>query len=379
MHIAFLTSEYPHPKLGSSAGLGTSIKNLVVELQKSNVKVSVFVYGQDIDEVFQEDEITIYKIAHKSYRFFGWYFHRKYLQKYVHKVVSEKKINVIEAPDWTGITAFMKFRVPLLIRLHGTDGYFCALENRKQKFKNYIFEKKALLTADKVVSVSTFTAQMTDKVFGIKKCNTVLYNGVNTDDFEPLAAQVSPGEVLYFGTIIRKKGVLELAHAFNILVASNPNVSLLLLGKDVIDVFEKKSTLELFFNILSDQAKKKVKHLPEVHYTKVAQIIAKANIVTLPSFAEAFPMTWLEAMAMEKALVTSNIGWANEMMIDGKTGFTVNPKDHLDYANKMELALKDATLAAQMGKNARQRVLQKFDAKLIAQQNIELYKSLISN
>jgi glycosyltransferase involved in cell wall biosynthesis len=377
MHIAFLTSEYPHPKLNNTGGLGTSIKNLAIELQKNHVKVSVFVYGQNKDEVFKEDEITIYKIAHRSFKVLGWYLHRKYLQKYINKVIFETKIDLLEATDWTGITAFMKFRVPLLIRLNGSDGYFCALDNRKQKLKNYIFEKKALLGADKVVSVSTFTAKKTNQVFGIQKCNTVIHNGINTDDFMPFPEQINAGEILYFGTIIRKKGVLELAHAFNILIASKPDASLLLLGKDVIDVFENKSTLELFFNILSDQAKKKVRYLPEVHYSKVAQIIAKANIVTLPSFAEAFPMTWLEAMAMEKALVTSNIGWANEMMIDGETGFTVTPEDHVSYANKMELLLKDAILATQLGKNARQRVLQKFDSKLIAKQNIEFYKSLI--
>jgi glycosyltransferase involved in cell wall biosynthesis len=67
------------------------------------------------------------------------------------------------------------------------------------------------------------------------------------------------------------------------------------------------------------------------------------------------------------------------MMVDGETGFTVTPKDHVSYANKMELLLKDANLAMQFGKNARQRVLHKFDSKLIAQQNIDLYKSLISD
>lgn len=379
MHIAFLTSEFPHIKLYSSGGLGTSIKNLATALVRENIQVSIFVYGQDKDEVFKEDKITIYKIGHKAFSFLGWYRYRKYLQKYINSLIFEMKIDLLEAPDWTGITAFMKFKSPLLIRLNGSDGYFCKLDNRKQKFKNYIFEKKALQAADKVVSVSAFTAKKTNQVFGIKKCSAVIHNGINIDDFKSLPEHINVGEILYFGTIIRKKGVLELARAFNVLIASNPDVSLLLLGKDIVDIFEKKSTLELFFNILSDQAKQKVRHVPEVHYSKVAQIIAKANIVTLPSFAEAFPMTWLEAMAMEKALVTSNIGWANEMMVDGETGFTVTPKDHVSYANKMELLLKDANLATQFGKNARQRVLHKFDSKFIAQQNIDLYKSLISD
>ena len=52
MHIAYLTPEYPHERTGTSGGMGTSIKNLVSELVKQNVKVSVFVYGQARDEFF---------------------------------------------------------------------------------------------------------------------------------------------------------------------------------------------------------------------------------------------------------------------------------------------------------------------------------------
>ncbi len=378
MHVAFLTSEYPHPNLKSSAGLGSSIKNLAFELVNNSIQVSVFVYAQDIDEVFEDNGITVYKIAQSSYNFFGWYIYRKQIENFVNNIILENKIDVLEAPDWTGITAFLKFRCPLVIRLHGSDRYFCSLENRKQKIKNFILEKKALINADKIVSVSAFTAKKTNEVFGIKKCNTVIHNGINTDNFMPLSEQINSGEILYFGTIIRKKGVLELAHAFNLLIKSDSSASLVLLGKDVVDVFENKSTLELFFNILSDRAKKKVRHLPEVHYSKVAQIIAKANLVTLPSFAEAFPMTWLEAMAMEKALVTSNIGWANEMMIDGETGFTIDPKNHVDYANKLKILLNDTDFANKLGENSRQRVLHKFDSELIVKQNIEFYKSIIN-
>ena len=272
----------------------------------------------------------------------------------------------------------MKFSIPAIIRLNGSDAYFCKLEGRKQKFKNYFFEKRALLGADEIVSVSGFTAKETNAVFKIEKCTKIIYNGINVLEFKPLNSELNENQILYFGTIIRKKGVLELAKAFNILVETKPEVSLILLGKDVPDIFEKKSTLELFFNLLSENAKLRTSHLKEVHYTKVSELIANASLVTLPSFAEAFPMTWLEAMAMEKALVTSNIGWANEMMLDGETGFAINPKNHKDYAFKMKTLLEDKILANAFGKNARQRVLKKFDSKVIAAQNIKYYKTIIA-
>ena len=48
MKIAFLTPEYPHSKTGNSGGIGTSIKNLAVELLAEGCSVRVLVYGQNL-------------------------------------------------------------------------------------------------------------------------------------------------------------------------------------------------------------------------------------------------------------------------------------------------------------------------------------------
>ena len=142
MHIGFLTSEFPHKSLSQSAGLGTSIKNLASELVKLGHKVSVFIYSQNTSEVLNVDNIVIHKIAYKKYAFASWYFYRKDIQNYINRIIGKNQIDLIEAPDWTGITAFMKFKCPLLIRLHGSDAYFCHLENRKQKGKIFSLKKK---------------------------------------------------------------------------------------------------------------------------------------------------------------------------------------------------------------------------------------------
>lgn len=377
MHIAFLTPEYPHPKINHSAGLGNSIKNLASILVAKNVSISIFVYSQNSNEVFDDSGIKIHKIAHKKYRLLGWYLYRKQLQNYINKIVENEKIQLLEAPDWTGITALMNIKCKLLIRLHGSDGYFCNLEGRKQKTKNYLFEKLALKNADKVVSVSQFTAIKTKEIFNLKKSISVIYNGVDMDSFSVIELNTKPNTLLFFGTIIRKKGVLELAHIFNKVIEQNPNVKLTLLGKDVIDVFEKKSTLELFFSVLNDKAKQNVEYINQVSYREVKNYINEANVVVLPSFAEAFPMTWLEAMAMKKALVTSNIGWANELMINEETGFMLNPKNHNEYAAKILELINNKDLAKTLGENASKRIENQFSQEKIVSDNIKLFKSLI--
>ena len=377
MHIAYLTPEYPHNLTGTSGGLGTSIKNLAVTLNEKGISVSIIIYSQDNDEEFEEDGISFYFVKHRKYKTGGWYFYRKYIQKFVNNLVEEKKIDAIEATDWTGITAFMKFNCPLVIRLNGSDAYFCELEGRQQKRKNRIFEKKALETADYLISVSHFTAAKTNEIFGISRVFEIIPNSIEARSFTPSNVQVLQGRILYFGTIIRKKGVLELAEIFNQVNNERQESELVLIGKDVKDIFEGQSTTELFKERLSKQAMKKTTFLGPVEYEAVKKYIEESAVVVLPSFAEALPMTWIEAMALEKALVTSNIGWAKEVMVDGETGFMVDPKDHQIYAEKIIKLLDDEKLCRKMGSAARRRVMEKFASEKVVQKNIEFYNSVI--
>lgn len=377
MRIGFITPEYPHPALSRSGGLGTSIKNLAKGLVEQGVMVIVFVIGQQKDANFKEEGIHIISIAKQKHWAFNWYLERKRYQKIIQKHIDKEGINLIEAPDWTGISAFMKFTVPLIIRLNGSDGYFCHLDGRKQKWKHRFLERTGLKNADAIVSVSAFTGTLTKELFGLRQTIEIIHNGINTDDFKSLDITVHQGQILYFGTLIRKKGVLELAKIFNKVVEKVPHCTLLLIGNDALDVFEKVSTLSLFMGLLSDEAKKSVKHLDEVPYAEIQTYITSSQVVVLPSFAEAFPMTWLETLAMEKALVSSNIGWANELMVDGVTGYTVNPKDHALYAEKIIDLLNNTNLCDKLGRAGRQHVIQNFSAEVITKRNIIFYNKCI--
>lgn len=377
MHIAYLTPEYPHKLCPASGGLGTSIKNMAESLIEKNVQVSIIVYGQESDEQFQEDGLNFYFISQKKYPAGGWYFYRKYLEKQISRIIKKDKIDILEAPDWTGITAFMHFKVPVVIRMNGTDAYFCALENRKQKFKNRFFEKKALNNADRIVSVSDYTGKKTMEVLNIVRPYEVIPNSISINDFKPSEMRCEENRILYYGTIIRKKGVLALAEIFNEVVIQNKDARLILAGRDVVDIFEQVSTLQLFKRKLSKEAVNRFNYLGALNYLTVREEIAKAGVVVLPSFAEALPMTWLEAMAMEKPLVTSNIGWAPEVMINGETGFMVDPWDHQRYAKKILQLMKDQELAGNMGKAARKRVVKNFSTEVVSIKNLNFYEEVI--
>jgi glycosyltransferase involved in cell wall biosynthesis len=379
MNIAFLTSEYPHPKVLNSAGIGTSIKNLATELSKLNYNVTIFVYSQDINEIFEDSNIKIHKIARKKYKLLGWYLYRKHLQNYINTFIERDQIQLVEAPDWTGITAFIKLKCPLLIKLHGTDAYFCHLEGRKQKFKNFVFEKLALKSADAIVSVSNFAACQTKEIFKLKSDIKVIPNGIDLGKFNNNNSELfEPNTLLYFGTIIRKKGIIELAYIFNELVKLNNDVKLILIGDDSKDILTgSNSTLSLMKDILSVKAKPKVLYLRKVSYEMLADYIKNVQICVFPSLAETFGMVTIEAMAMQKVVITSNFGWNKDIIDDGVNGYLRNPKNHHEFAMTIHEIMMNNSLVLKIGKEAELKVRKNFDIKKIVRQDISIYQSII--
>ncbi|TXD49130.1 glycosyltransferase family 4 protein [Polaribacter sp. IC073] len=378
MKLAFITPEYPIASFeGNIGGIGTFTKNLAEQLVTKNYGVTVFIHSQSIEGIFIENGVEVHLVKKKTFKGGTWFTNRRYFNKYVNSLIIQKKIDVIEAPEWTGFTAFMKFKCPLVIRLHGSDTYFCDLEHRQVKAKNKFFERKALKGADKIVGVSNFVAERTQELFQLNKNIDVIHNTINTTLFTPNHKQIKSKSLLYFGTIIRKKGVLEIAKAFNKIIERDATITLCLLGRDTKDVVSNGSTITLFKELLSEKAQKKVTFLNAVPYKEVIKYVQQSEIILLPSFAEAFPMTWLEAMALEKKLVTSNIGWAKELMVDGETGYTINPTNTNEFAAKILALLNDKEKADEMAKAARNRIITKFDFEEIFKKNIKLYKNLV--
>ena len=174
--------------------------------------------------------------------------------------------------------------------------------------------------------------------------------------------------------------MLELPHIFNQIQQLHPEVELLLIGKDSGDVkSSSKSTWVLMEPLFSELAIKQVRYLGPVAHEKIKENISRAEVCVFPSFAEAFPLSWLEAMLMGKAIVASDIGWAKEMIEDGVQGFLINPKNHTEFAHRVSQFLENKELAQKMGINAQERVKRYFSSHEIAKQSLAYYDKILSD
>jgi glycosyltransferase involved in cell wall biosynthesis len=380
MKIAFLTPEYPHPKTGNSGGIGTSIKNLTIGLKGQGYSVRVLVYGQKEEGVFEDNGIIIQQIKNVKFKGLSWFLTRKKLEHIINQLYTDKEIDLVEAPDWTGITSFIQpEKCPIVIRLNGSDSYFCHLDNRPVKAINKFHERRALQKADALISVSQFTADLTNKVFGLHKKITIIPNSIDVNLFDSNDnSRDNDKTILYFGSLIRKKGLLELPFIFNEVVRKDPEAKLILVGKDVADIISgNTSTWAMMQSLFTIEALENVDYLGSVAYQEIQNQIQRATVCVFPSFAEALPVSWLEAMAMQKAVVATNIGWATEIIEDGKEGFLVNPKEHQEYANRIVQLLDNAELQNQLGIAARKKTEQKFSMEVVAKQSLSFYLDII--
>ena len=379
MKIAFLTPEFPHPKMGSSGGIGTSILNLSKGLVSQGHEVCILVYGQKEDEFFNENAISYYRIKNVKLKGFSRFLTQKKIQNLINKLVKENKIDIIEAPDWTGITSNIKPKCPVVIRLNGSDTYFCHLDNRPVKFLNKLHEKRALQNADALLSVSQYTADLTNELFSLQRDFKIIPNSIDIDKFAfDNKIEAQENTILYFGTLIRKKGLLELPLIFNEVYKKNNKAKLILIGRDSSDIISgNTSTWSMMQSLFDADALQNVEYIGSIPYDKIKQHISLATVCVFPTFAEALPVSWIEAMAMQKAIVASNIGWATEVIDDGSNGFLVHPKEHKSYAENIDKLLENKELRSKFGIEARKKIEQKFSIDIVAKQSGDFYQKLI--
>ena len=379
MKIAFLTPEYPHPFTKPSGGLGTSIKSLAKSMINQGHSARVLLYGQEKEGCFEDDGVIVQQIKNVQWKGFSWYLTRKKLERIINQLHTQQELDLVEAPDWTGITSFIKPKSPVVIRLNGSDTYFCHLDKRPVKWINRFHEKKALQNANGHISVSHYTAQMTNILFGLNKNFTIIPNSINCSDFTNEHQIISrPMIVLYFGTLIRKKGLLELPFIFNKVFENQPNAQLHLVGRDASDIISgNPSTWQMMQELFTPEALAKVTYFGGVPYLAIKKHIQQSSVCVFPTFAEALPVSWIEAMAMRKAIVTSNIGWAQEVVENGVDGLLENPKNHEAYAQKIVKLLEDPSLNKKLGMNALQKVITQFSDEVVVLKNIAFYQTLI--
>lgn len=114
------------------------------------------------------------------------------------------------------------------------------------------------------------------------------------------------------------------------------------------------------------------------HLSNVIDSIRTFDICVHPSETEGLPIVVLEAMSQAKPVVATRVGGTPEAVIDGVTGFLVEPADAPGLARATGLLLEDLSMANGMGESGRAAFLERFTLVRMLEDHASLYKRLVN-
>jgi glycosyltransferase involved in cell wall biosynthesis len=109
----------------------------------------------------------------------------------------------------------------------------------------------------------------------------------------------------------------------------------------------------------------------------IPEVMAALDIFAFPSHAESFGVVLIEAMAMERPVVSTNCDGVLDIVVDGETGIYVHPRNATELATALSRLITDGALREKMGKAGRRRVEELFDQRKQLNRTEELYYQLL--
>lgn len=298
----------------------------------------------------------------------GWWLQPRRIETDLRAMAAEGRLDVVVAHDWCGPSARIRCPRPLAVWCNGSATYFSELTGEPVRPSVRRSEERALQRADAVAAASRFTAERTQRLFGLERCPVTMHNPVDVERFAPAAGAVDTSRFIHVGTVVRKKGVFDLCRAFNQVIDERPAARLLWIGRDSADVQTgAASTWALCRAELTATALERIDYRGFVPHEDLRELVATSLAAVLPSHAEAFPLTWLEAMACGRPVIGYAHGWAQESVRNGRDGVLVAPGDPSELAAEMIRLLDEPERAERFGSAARERMVDDLSAEAIAE------------
>lgn len=400
MRVGLFSREYPPYVYG---GAGVHVEYLSRELAKK-IEVEVHCWG---DQNSQEGNLQVCgdepwsEITNGTTEKFKGALEALSLN--LTQVKALQNIDIVHTHTWyvsmAGFLAKKLYKIPFVLTTHSLEPL--RAWKAEQLGSGYAMsswmERTAILDADAVIAVSNNTKEDILRVYPVDPDRVhVIYNGIALDEYRKTGKTtaletygVDPARpyILFVGRITRQKGVTNLVDA----VRYMPPETQVVLCAGAPDTPEIASELRQKV----EEARKDHPHIvwieKMISKPEVIQLYSHARVFVCPSVYEPFGIINLEAMACGAPVVGSAVGGIKEVVVDGVTGYLVPFKQDSngfptqpdqfarDLGEKVSNLLADPDKCRRFGEAGRKRVEEKFSWSAIADQTIDLYRSLIAS
>ena len=269
-----------------------------------------------------------------------------------------------------------QLKIPVIYTIHGWsfhDDQSWPVKKIRILGEKYLTKKSA-----RNISVS-----QSNKETGLKHFNRftslVINNGIDQNKFNPDKAfrniraemNLSPDVILYcfIGRFTHQKQPLVLIDAFLQAAQKNNSIHLLIVGDG-----EDKARME---NRIQDSGMNNRVTMMEPS-KDIPALLAAADVFVLPSLWEGLPIALLEAMAMGKAIIASEVDGTKEIITHRENGYLIQTDQLLENLVKAMIQVSaDSGLRETLSRNARKTIAERFDAGFMTRKIEKVYLEIL--
>lgn len=397
MKVCFLSMEYPpYPSYISPGGVGIHTYYLTKALSKLGHEIHVISAGcAEYDEI-NADGVTIHWIKSLSSSFLRLPIYSLKASIKLRQLYKFINFDIVHNESPYGFfESFLQYfnkKKSLVTTIHAVPiremGHYeqvnFSLKNIKQTLSllilRFLFNKSEYNNSQKLITVSDSTRR--DLVDFHKISNKkirVIYNGVDSESFNPkvngqmLRSFFELGDspvILYVGRLERNKGVYLLLKAAKKLIENKINAVFVIVGagQHQIEMCE-----------IGKRLGSQVKFIGRVSHKSLPFYYAMSDIIVVPSLCEGGPpLTLLEGMASGKPVITTDVSPINEL-IDNDCSIMISPNDVKQLIEKILTLLTNSTVRFEIGKKARQKILECFAWDKVAKQTEKVYAEVLNS
>ena len=375
-------------------GMERHIEDLIYGLSRRGYEVVILTTRHPEGITYEErDNVTIYYLGRKPLDY-GEYF-QKMAIKVLRKI--ESNIDIIHSQSDVGY-GYLKYfgkKHPFVVTDHGTLlGEVKSLLNEKTPksiihgillfFKgnfDYHVIRRSLYhkCADKIIAVSNELKENIKKEYRIPEDKLIVVpNGIDINKFKPINVD-SLRENLNLGSekVILSVGALTKQKGHHLLLKVLPEILKEEKVKLVIIGFGS------YLQKLKDMAVKlgienHVIFAGRVSDEELPKYYNLADIFAFPTLRmEGLPLVVPEAMACEKPVIASRIGGIPTVIENNMDGILIKPGNLKELKERIMEVLRDEELAKKLGKNARKKVVEKFNLDRMVEDTIKVYEEVL--
>lgn len=367
--VIIYSEDFP-PYPGGIAQWAAGVANSLIKLGHE-VRV-ITRYREKYSDKFQEWKFLVQYVQGDHWKQLrSWYWYKSLKQLLNNGVLPD----LIIATTWNcsrGLLAITKKNnIKLVTVAHGLE------VTRKMSAIKKKWLSRTLKKNDYVISVSHFTRNKILEMYPVDPRKIIVFpNGVDLSIFKPELETHSLKKkhnltdekiILTLARVVERKGHDKVIEAIPAVLKKIPNLKYIIAGSYENSYYNKLQHL-----IVDLKFTEVVIFTGYIHPNEIPDYYNLCDVYIMPSRelessgdTEGFGITYLEANACGKPVIGGNSGGVSDAIVDGETGFLVNPTDVDEIANKLFLLLSDPELAQKLGKNGRDRIKKSYTWDII--------------